>query len=105
MKIAIDYDTVVATDARLYSQMVAQLVGSKHVVVLTTTPHSAAEADEWAYHAGVREVYVLGPGKQMQDVLSADVWYHGRVDRVVGREQILHLYEKVTKSSRPDDYC
>lgn len=103
-RVAIDYDTVITGDARLWGALVGTLIQKGLVVVLTTSHHLASEADEWAYHAGVSQVYVLGEGTQMQDILSADIWMIGRVDRVVGTDQVQFLYHKLTCLSSPEDY-
>ena len=34
-------------------------------------------------------------GRQAQDVLGADVWIHGRVDRVIGETNVETLYTKM----------
>lgn len=104
MRLAIDYDTVVATDPTIYGDWVKML--SKHgmSVVLTCSHRHVNDADEWAYHSGVREVFVIGSGKQHQDILSADLWFTGRPDRVLGKEQVYMVHHKMQAKDRPDEY-
>lgn len=104
MRVAIDYDSVVSTHPTAYAKIVDLLLKSGNSVVLTSSSHNAVDADEWAYHAGVREVFVVGPTKQHQDILSADVWCTGRPDRVLGREQVCTIYHKYRSKGNPDDY-
>lgn len=104
MRVAIDFDTVVSTDPTFYAGWVKGLAGRQDSVVLTCSHRTSGDADEWAYHAGVREVFVLREGKQHQDTLSADIWMTGRPDRVVGKEQIAMLHQKMEAKVRPDEY-
>lgn len=104
VRFAIDYDTTVATDPPVWTKATREFIKQGNIIVIIVSPHNATEADEWAYHVGAREVFVLGSTKQHQDILSADIWITGRPDRVLGKEQVQVLHDKYAKLSNPDDF-
>lgn len=104
MRVSIDFDTVVSTDPMFYSDLINLMNKRGLSVVLTCSHQHVNDADDWAYRAGVREVFVLREGKQHQDILSADIWMTGRPDRVVGKEQVSMIHQKMRARERPDEY-
>lgn len=96
MKIAIDWDTVVSTDPDLWAAFVKEAVFRGQEVNITTSAHAYADARPWAQHLDACPV-IVPRFSQAQDVIGADIWVHGRPDRVLGVEQVHHVYASLNE--------
>lgn len=89
MKIAIDWDTVVTTDVDLWSAFIKEAVFRGHHVELTAAS-LAKEMVDFGQHLDV-VTNMTDDDVQLQEVMSADIWVHGRLDRVVSRHVAEHV--------------
>ena len=93
MKIAIDWDTVVTTDEELWGAFVKEALFRGHEVKLTSCTFTK-QMVEFAEHLQAGEMNVAEDDVQLQEVTSADVWVHGRLDRVVSHHVAEHVLNK-----------
>jgi N-dimethylarginine dimethylaminohydrolase len=101
VKIALEWDGVIATDPELWTAYVKEALFRGHSVVLVSrrmerpkNPDENKPLEEWAEHLGVEVVYTSG--QQKQDIAGADIWIDPRPDTVVGTAQVQHLISSGT---------
>lgn len=98
MKIVVDWNTVVTTDRELWAAFIKEAVYRGHdVTVLNNAVSAHEDMETFADHLGCRR-WTIGRFTQAQDALGADIWVHGRPDRVLGVQQVTHLYEELNES-------
>lgn len=97
MKIAIDWNTVVTTDRELWAAFIKEAVIREHnVTVITNVAQQDEEVASYATHLGARHL-TYQRFAQAQDALSADIWIHGRLDRVVSVDMVNYLHEELNQ--------
>ena len=92
MRIAIDFDTVVDTDLSFWSGFITVL-SLRHTVILVCSAYSQERAERELGDV-VQQLCVL-TGVQAQDYVGADVWIHGRPDRIIGASTVDYLHTKL----------
>lgn len=92
MRIAIDFDTVVDTDLSFWSGFITVL-SLRHTVILVCSAYSQERAERELGDV-VQQLCVL-TGVQAQDYVGADIWIHGRPDRVISTHSIQYLSENL----------
>lgn len=89
MKYALDWGTVVTTDVDMWRAFVKEALFRGHEVELTCAT-STKEMYEFAEHLNI-PMNFTADHVQLQEVISADIWIHGRLDRVVSRHVAEHV--------------
>lgn len=95
MRIALDYDTVVSTAPTSWRKFAEDLY--PHELIILSSESYLKDAMEWS--VGLPSTAIQPTvNKQAQDLVGADIWIHGRPDRVIGVEQIHSLYTMLNQA-------
>lgn len=96
MRVAIDWSTVVDTDKELWAAFIKEAAFRGHDPHVLF--HAVPKEEDVAYIEHLGAVVVRVPRfSQAQDIIGADIWVHGRVDRVLGVQQVDYLHREINE--------